>query len=231
MKALNKMGMSSVAKVILRFDRQVLPPLLHGCICSDSFIPEFWFRCGIAALGGDSRPAGCLSPAYLLKCCLSHPSSHRRIFPHLRQNVARAESEKGRMGLRIERRQRLKLPLVVQHSGWKKMRSFPCSTVIYRRLHTKKLLNSVLWPCKDAGNTVISQSDWFSCPLSTPSFRPLSVVLRRALVSLTCGFPAPDQHPINPLQHPINASSTIPLGIVEAGICPIHQKAVTPFLR
>lgn len=44
-RALKKMGMCSVAKVILKFDRQVLPPLLHGCICSDSFIPEFWFRC------------------------------------------------------------------------------------------------------------------------------------------------------------------------------------------
>ncbi|CAM9175386.1 unnamed protein product [Sphacelaria rigidula] len=43
MRALNKMGMCSVSKVILKFDQQVLPPLLHGCISSDSFIPEFWF--------------------------------------------------------------------------------------------------------------------------------------------------------------------------------------------
>ncbi|CAM9965114.1 unnamed protein product, partial [Sphacelaria rigidula] len=43
MRALNKMGMCSVSKVILKFDQQVLPPLLHSCISSDSFIPEFWF--------------------------------------------------------------------------------------------------------------------------------------------------------------------------------------------
>lgn len=39
------MGLCSIVKVILKFDRLVLPPLLHGCICSESFIPEFWFRC------------------------------------------------------------------------------------------------------------------------------------------------------------------------------------------
>lgn len=33
-----------MVKMVLRFNRQVLPPLLHSCICSDSFIPEFWFR-------------------------------------------------------------------------------------------------------------------------------------------------------------------------------------------
>ncbi|CAM9593648.1 unnamed protein product, partial [Hapterophycus canaliculatus] len=42
--AFQRMGMCSVVKVILKFDRPVLPPLLHGCICSESFIPEFWFR-------------------------------------------------------------------------------------------------------------------------------------------------------------------------------------------
>ncbi|CAM9469712.1 unnamed protein product [Pylaiella littoralis] len=40
----DRMGLCSVVKVILKFDRPVLPPLLHGCICSESFIPEFWFR-------------------------------------------------------------------------------------------------------------------------------------------------------------------------------------------
>lgn len=44
--AFQRMGMCSVVKVILKFDRPVLPPLLHGCICSESFIPEFWFRYG-----------------------------------------------------------------------------------------------------------------------------------------------------------------------------------------
>lgn len=43
-KAFRRMGMCHVAKVILKFERPVLPPLLHGCICSESFIPEFWFR-------------------------------------------------------------------------------------------------------------------------------------------------------------------------------------------
>lgn len=38
------MGLCSAVKVILKFDRPILPPLLHGCICSESFIPEFWFR-------------------------------------------------------------------------------------------------------------------------------------------------------------------------------------------
>ncbi|CAN0485189.1 unnamed protein product [Ectocarpus sp. 8 AP-2014] len=42
--AFQHMGLCSIVKVILKFDRRVLPPLLHGCICSESFIPEFWFR-------------------------------------------------------------------------------------------------------------------------------------------------------------------------------------------
>ncbi|CAM9165004.1 unnamed protein product, partial [Ascophyllum nodosum] len=41
--AFQRMGMCHVVKVILRFEGSVLPPLLHGCICSESFIPEFWF--------------------------------------------------------------------------------------------------------------------------------------------------------------------------------------------
>eukprot|EP00752_Nemacystus_decipiens_P010662 g9494.t1 len=44
LSAFRCMGICSVVKVILKFDRPVLPPLLHGCICSESFIPEFWFR-------------------------------------------------------------------------------------------------------------------------------------------------------------------------------------------
>lgn len=44
--AFRRMKMCNVVKVILKFDRAALPPLLHGCICSESFIPEFWFRCG-----------------------------------------------------------------------------------------------------------------------------------------------------------------------------------------
>ncbi|CAM9102885.1 unnamed protein product [Ectocarpus fasciculatus] len=42
--AFQHMGLCSIVKVVLKFDRLVLPPLLHGCICSESFIPEFWFR-------------------------------------------------------------------------------------------------------------------------------------------------------------------------------------------
>ncbi|CAM9146604.1 unnamed protein product [Ectocarpus sp. 12 AP-2014] len=42
--AFQHMGLCSIVKVILKFDRRVLPRLLHGCICSESFIPEFWFR-------------------------------------------------------------------------------------------------------------------------------------------------------------------------------------------
>ncbi|CAM9221628.1 unnamed protein product [Ectocarpus sp. 4 AP-2014] len=42
--AFQHMGLCRIVKVILKFDRRVLPPLLHGCICSESFIPEFWFR-------------------------------------------------------------------------------------------------------------------------------------------------------------------------------------------
>ena len=43
--AFRRMKMCNIVKVILKFDRAALPPLLHGCICSESFIPEFWFRC------------------------------------------------------------------------------------------------------------------------------------------------------------------------------------------
>lgn len=44
LKAFQRMGLCQVAKVVLKFDRPAFPPLLHGCICSESFIPEFWFR-------------------------------------------------------------------------------------------------------------------------------------------------------------------------------------------
>ncbi|CAM9185090.1 unnamed protein product, partial [Laminaria digitata] len=42
--AFQLMKMCNVVKVILKFDREALPRLLHGCVCSESFIPEFWFR-------------------------------------------------------------------------------------------------------------------------------------------------------------------------------------------
>lgn len=44
--AFQRMDLCHVVKVILKFDGPALPPLLHGCICSESFIPEFWFRFG-----------------------------------------------------------------------------------------------------------------------------------------------------------------------------------------
>ncbi|CAM9742404.1 unnamed protein product [Discosporangium mesarthrocarpum] len=42
--ALARMGMLNCVKMVLKFSRPFLPSLVHGCICSDSFVPEFWFR-------------------------------------------------------------------------------------------------------------------------------------------------------------------------------------------
>lgn len=54
--AFRRMKMCNVAKVILKFDRAALPQLLHGCVCSESFIPEFWFRCGGMPKPGEKEP-------------------------------------------------------------------------------------------------------------------------------------------------------------------------------
>ncbi|CAN0115980.1 unnamed protein product [Ectocarpus sp. 12 AP-2014] len=72
--AFQHMGLCSIVKVILKFDRRVLPRLLHGCICSESFIPEFWFRCA----QGDFEKYPPTPPAALLTsdAIFEHPRRH-----------------------------------------------------------------------------------------------------------------------------------------------------------
>jgi len=42
-EAINNIKMYSAMKIVLKFSRRFWPSNLHGVICADSFIPEFWF--------------------------------------------------------------------------------------------------------------------------------------------------------------------------------------------
>lgn len=62
MDAAGRVGIGVALKLLLHFSARVVPEKLHGIICSDCVIPEFWFRDLPSAGEGPT----CLAVGYLM---------------------------------------------------------------------------------------------------------------------------------------------------------------------